>query len=359
MIDKDRLLRTFLDLVKIDSPSGEEEAIAQELTLRLAALGANVQRDAFGNLIAKLDGEGEALLLGAHMDTVEPGRSIQPVIDGDVVRTDGSTVLGGDPKAGVAAILEALASIQEDGAKHPPVEIVLTRHEESALGGSHNLDYSLVTARRGVEFDGEGPVSNITIAAPARLSVQATFIGRGAHAGVEPDKGVSAIQMAARFVAGYPQGRLDDESTGNIGLISGGTAVNAVPSTATIAAEVRSRDPVRLEALKAEIAALATRVGQEFPGGRVQLEVRQEFGGYKLNQSDPAVAWASAALRKIGLSPALIDSGGATDANNYAVHGLQVVVVGLGGEDFHTVRESLSIANLVDAARFCAALLTA
>ncbi len=357
MVNNNRLLETFLDLVRIDSPSGEEEAVALEVARRLEALGAKTTRDGFGNLIAKLAGRGEALLVGAHLDTVEPGRAIKPVIDGDVIRTDGTTVLGGDPKAGVAAIIEALTVLTESGARHPALELVFTRQEESGLEGSKNLDYSLLSARSGVEFDGEGAVSNVTVAAPARVRIEVMFTGRAAHAGVEPEKGLSAVQMAAMFVAGFPQGRLDAETTANIGQIEGGSAVNAVPETARIHAEMRSRNPTRLAALADEVRALAATVEAAFMGGKVAVGLGQEFGSYRLEASHPVVRRATDALVRIGLAPNLIASGGATDANNFALRGIEVVVVGLGGADFHTVRESLPVANLVDAARFCVAFL--
>src|SRR5439155_8959941 len=334
-INRERLLQTFLDLVRIDSPSGEEEAVAQEVARRLEALGATTERDGFGNLIGRLAGEGEPVLIGTHLDTVEPGRGIKPVIDGDLVHTDGSTVLGGDPKAGLAAILEGLTVIVESRLAHGAVEMVFTRFEESGLEGSQNLDYSLLTARTGVEFDGEGPVSKVTIAAPARARVDVTFRGRGAHAGVEPEKGLSAVQMAAKFIEGYPQGRLDAESTGNIGLIEGGSAINAVPETAKVRAEVRSRNGETYQALKAEIQVLVAQVEAAFPEGKVDLEIEDMFGGYRLPQDAGAIALVSDAIRKVGLEPEFIASGGATDANNMSVHGIEMAVVGLGGFDFH------------------------
>jgi tripeptide aminopeptidase len=358
MVNRERLIETFLALVRIDSPSGEEEALAEALTGRLESLGASVVRDAFGNLIARLDGAGEPLFFGSHLDTVEPGRGVKPVIDGDLIRTDGSTVLGGDAKAGIAAILEGLTAAREQGLAHPPLEIVLTRHEESGLGGAVNLDYTLIKARRGVEFDGEGPVTNVTIAAPARVSVEARFTGRGAHAGVEPERGISAVQMAARFVAGYPQGRLDPETTSNIGLITGGTAVNAVPEHASVQGEFRSRDPGRLADLRRQVETLAATVESEFPGGRVALSLKDEFGGYRMDPSSPTVQMVTDALARIGLRPDFIASGGATDANIFALHGMEVAVVGLGGQDFHTVRETVSIQRLTEAARFCLALIS-
>jgi tripeptide aminopeptidase len=357
-INRERLLQTFLDLVQIDSPSGEEDAVAREVARRLETLGATTERDAFGNLIARLAGEGKPILLGTHLDTVEPGRGIRPIIDGDLVHTDGSTVLGGDPKAGLAAIIEGLTRTVESGLPHGAVEMVFSRYEESGLEGSQNLDYSLLTAKMGVEFDGEGPVSKVTVAAPARARVDVTFKGRGAHAGVEPEKGLSAIQMAAKFIESYPQGRLDGESTGNIGLIEGGTAINAVPETARVRAEVRSRNGETYQALKAEIQVLVAQVEAAFPDGEVDLEIEDMFGGYRLPQDAGAIALVAAAIRNIGLEPEFIASGGATDANNMAVHGIEMAVVGLGGFDFHTVRESLSIQNMVDAARCCVALLS-
>ncbi len=357
MIDERRLLATLLDLIRIDSPSGEEEAVAVELTRRLEALGASVRRDAYGNVIARAGRGGSPFLLGAHMDTVEPGRGIRPLVAGGVIATDGSTVLGADPKAGIAAILEGIAATAAAGKPLPALELIFTRGEESGLEGSANLDYSMVAAKRGVEFDGEGPVSNITTSAPARLSAVLRFKGRGAHAGVEPEKGISAIQMAARFAAGFPQGRLDGETTANIGMISGGTAPNAVPETASLTAEARSRDPAKLESVRERILGLVEEVRSAFPDGRVEYELREEFGGYKLDPDHPVVLTVVGALRKAGLQPDLIASGGATDANNYARNGIEVAVVGLGGRDFHTVRESIAVAALNQAARFCETLL--
>lgn len=357
MVDRNRLLATFLDLVRIDSPSGEEDSFARHLGGKLEALGAEVRRDAYGNVIARL-GVGDApFLLASHMDTVEPGRGIQPLVEGGVIRTDGSTVLGGDPKAGVAAILEGIAGVRHAGGKLPALELVFTRGEEMGLEGSSNLDYTMLRAKRGVEFDGEGPVQKITVAAPGRLKADIRFTGRGAHAGVEPEKGVSAIKMAALFVQGFPQGRLDDETTANIGLISGGTASNAVPETASVAAEARSRDRAKLAALRQQALDLVARVEREFPEGSVECVLRQEFAGYRLDPSHPLVQVVATAMKGAALSPELISSGGASDANNYAGHGIDVVVVGLGGRDFHTVRESIAVPDLVDAARFCEALI--
>lgn len=357
MADRDRLLQTFLDLVRIDSPSDEEEAMAQEAGRRLTALAAEVLRDSHGNLIARLGNGGEPFLLSAHMDTVEPGRSIKPVIDGDTIRTDGSTVLGGDPKAGVAAIIEALTALHEAGVRHRPLEIVFTRGEEVGLLGSRNLDYSMVRARQGIVLDGEGAVSEITNEAPAQYLVDVDITGRAAHAGVEPEKGIPAILIAAEMIVELPQGRIDRETTANVGMITGGSARNAVPERCSFKAEFRSRNPSRLEELRQEIELHIGAVTARHPKAKVDARVEKVFDGYQLPSSHPVIELCRKALGTLGMEPRLMPSGGATDANIFAGHGIQAAVLGMGGSNFHTTREDLSITNMLNSARFLEALL--
>ncbi|MGD9892263.1 MAG: M20/M25/M40 family metallo-hydrolase [Dehalococcoidia bacterium] len=358
-MDQQRLVQTVLELISIDSPTGEEDAIAADLTRRLEALGGRVQRDAFGNLIAALDGEGTPFLLSAHMDTVEPGRGIKPIIDGDRIHTDGSTILGGDPKAGVAAIIEAITAIRAAGRPHRAIEVVLTRGEESGLVGSRNLDYRLITAREGIVLDGEGAVNEITDAAPAQYFADIEIRGRAAHAGVEPEKGISAIRIAAELILALPQGRLDPETTANVGLVSGGSARNAVPERASITGEFRSRNPETLDILVRQYESSASDIRARNPEAEINLTLTKVFDGYRLAGEHPVIAASTAALAAIGLTPRMHPSGGATDANIFAGHGIAAAVLGLGGNHFHTVREDLSITNMLNGARFIEALLTA
>ncbi|MFQ5934698.1 MAG: M20/M25/M40 family metallo-hydrolase, partial [Dehalococcoidia bacterium] len=248
MINQERLVKSFCDLVQIDSPSDEEEAVAQELTQRLESLGFRPERDAHGNLIASEDGE-TPLLLSAHMDTVEPGRGIKPRVEGDRVMSDGTTILGGDCKAGIAAILEGLESIKEDSVHRRAVQLALTRGEEIGLVGARNMDYSMIKARESVVFDGNGPVSTMTSSSPTYVRFDVKVTGRAAHAGVEPEKGLSAIKIAADIINRLPQGRLDEETTINVGTISGGSVRNAVPETVTFSGEFRSRNLETLDLL--------------------------------------------------------------------------------------------------------------
>jgi tripeptide aminopeptidase len=359
MINRDRLVQTFLELVRIDSPSGKEQAIAAHLTALLEELGGQVAPDAHGNVIAAFDGAGAPLLLSAHMDTVQPGEGIRPIIEGETIRTDGSTVLGGDPKAGVAAIIEALRSLQEDGAARRAVEVAFTRGEEIGLVGARHLDYERLRARQALVFDGEGSVANITSEAPSQVTLDLRVTGRAAHAGVEPEKGISAILIASEFVAAFPQGRHDAETTGNVGLIQGGSARNAVPEEARVAAELRSRDKAKLAALRERVERTVETLRRRYPEATIELDAQDEYGSYKLGPDDAVVKLASAALRQIGLEPQLLASGGGTDGNIFTTKGIEAVVVGLGGEHFHTKQETLSIANMHAAARFCEAVLRA
>ena len=357
MINRDRLIKTFCDLVQIDSPSGEEEAMAVELQRRLTAMGFETDRDAYGNLIAS-DGGKDPFLLSAHMDTVEPGRGVKPRVDGDRILSDGSTILGGDCKAGVAAILEALESIKEDGTPHVSFEIAFTREEEIGLVGARNLDFSKISAKEAVIFDGEGPPSQITSASPTYVGFDIEITGRAAHAGVEPEKGLSAIRIATELMARLPQGRLDDETTFNIGTIEGGSVRNAVPENTLVTGEFRSRNLETLDGVHLQLMEAIEEVRRMFPEAVIEDHVHTEFESYNLTEDDPATKRVMSTLRTLGLEPTLRPSGGGTDGNIFRQRGISAVVVGMADHNMHTVREYVTISDLVDAAHLCETLLT-
>ena len=222
MIDQERLIDSFCEVGQDRQSLGRGRRSCPVSSGRLETLGFTVERDAHGNLIASEEGA-DPLMLSAHMDTVEPGRGIRPEVRGDRVVSDGTTILGGDCKAGVAAILEGLDSIALDGGLRRPVQVVLTRGEEIGLVGAANLDYSMIRCRDAVVFDGNGPVNTITGASPTymRFDVNITVVER--TPAVEPEKGLSAIRIATEIINEFPQGRLDEETTFNVGLITGGT----------------------------------------------------------------------------------------------------------------------------------------
>ncbi len=356
MISRDRIVETFCDLVRIDSPSGEEEAVAQNLVARLEGIGLSVKRDDYGNVIAT-DGGDDPIILSAHMDTVEPGRGVKPSVDGERIVSDGTTILGGDCKAGVAAIMEALESILEDGTPHRSIEVAFTREEEIGLVGARNLDFSQIRGTEAVVFDGEGPPSQITSSSPEYIGFDIEVTGRAAHAGVEPEKGLSAIRIAAEIITRFPQGRLDEETTFNVGTIEGGTVRNAVPEQATVRGEFRSRNIESLDGIRLQVNEAVEEVKSLYPEASIDCHLHTEFVAYSLSADDPAVARVSEALESLGLTPTMQPSGGGTDGNVFRLHDISAVVVGMADHGMHTVREYVTIPDLVDAAHLCESLL--
>ncbi|MDE2686892.1 MAG: M20/M25/M40 family metallo-hydrolase [Chloroflexota bacterium] len=356
MINQDRLVKTFTEIIQIDSPSGEEEMMAQDLMRRLKALGLNVMRDEYGNLVAN-DGRPDPILLSAHMDTVEPGRGIKPSIDGNRIVSDGTTILGGDCKCGVAAILEALESVYEDGVPHSAVEVAFTREEEIGLVGARNLDFSMLSAKEAIIFDSEGTAAEIISASPTYVGFEIEVTGRAAHAGIEPEKGLSAIRIAAEVITRLPQGRLDDETTFNVGIIEGGSVRNAVAEKTLIQGEFRGRNNETLDNIRMQIDEALDEVRGLFPEAELDVQLHTEFETYTLTEDDPATQRVMRAQRSIGLDTVFKTSGGGTDGNVFRQKGMSAVVVGMAVYGMHTVREYAVIPELVDTAHLIEKLL--
>ena len=357
MINRERLVSTFIELVKIDSPSHHEDEIAEDLVRRLKDLRLDVQTDSYGNIIAG-DGGEDPLLLSAHMDTVEPGRGVKPSIVGDRIVSDGTTILGGDCKAGVAAILEGLASIREDGGEHAPIEVCFTRAEEPGLLGARNLDYSLITGKDSIVFDGEGPSSRITNAAPTYIGFKFVVEGRAAHAGVEPEKGLSAIRIASEMITNLPQGRLDGETTFNVGTIEGGSVRNTVPASATVVGEFRSLNLEAIDDIHQQIDGVLHKVRGMFPEATIDADYVTEFERYRITDDNPLLVRIQDAIRGLGLEPTMKPTGGGSDGNIFNQNGINAVVVGMADNNMHTVDEFVIISDLVDSAHLCEAMLT-
>ena len=358
MVNRERLVETLIDLIRIDSPTGEEDEMDREVSARLRALGFVVQHDAYKNVIARREGVGEPLILSAHLDTVEPGRGIKPQLDGDVLRSDGTTILGGDCKAGVAIVLEALTAVVESGAPHLPVEVIFSRAEEGGLNGAHNLDFSLITAKRGVVFDGEGQVNRLTVAAPSQNVVKAEIIGRASHAGVEPEKGISALVIAGHILTRLPLGRIDEETTANIGYLEGGLKRNIIPERAFLDGEIRSRDRQKLEHYTDRFRQVFDEVSGMYPEARLELDITNSYQAYRVDGEHPTVTMLGRALGEIGLEPRLEGSGGGSDANVFFEHGIAALPVGIGVRSFHTKEETAVIPEVLEGAEMCQRLLT-
>jgi len=351
----ERLLATFLEAVRIDSPSGEEAAFGAWCAERLKGLGATARFDDSsratgsdtGNLIAEVPGdrEGAVLVLSAHLDTVEPGRGIAPAVDGGVVRSSGGTVLGADDKAGVAAILEALARVAEQARPHAPLRVVLTVQEEKGLVGAKALADADIRGDLCLVLDAHGPVGRIIISAPTHHTFTATFEGVSAHAGVEPERGISAVAMAASAVCAMRLGRLDEETTANVGEVRGGGETNVVAASCLLTGECRSRDPEQAERIRLEMDE-EMRLAARSAGGSVRIDWVKQYDGYRLAPDDERVALVERACAVAGVEPSLVVTGGGSDGSVLTARGLPSVVLSCGMTDVHSTQESVAVTDL-------------
>lgn len=351
----DRLLASFLDLVRIDSPSREERDVALAIARELQELNFTVRFDESasrtgantGNLIAELPGAAGArtLVLSAHMDCVEPCRGVVPVIADGIISSEGETVLGADDKAGIAAILEACRRLIESGADRPHLRIVLTVCEEIGLSGAKALAPGDVAGDACLVLDADGEPGGIVIAAPTHITFVAEFHGTAAHAGVAPEAGVSALAMAAKAVSVMQLGRLDDLTTANIGTIAGGTATNVIPASATVTGECRSLDAERVEEVRAAMDTVMRQAAQA-AGGTVDIAWTREYSGFSFEPDAPLVLEAIESCADAGLSAELKKTGGGSDGNIFAGHGVPTLVLSCGMRSVHGTGECISVLAL-------------
>lgn len=356
MINKQRLLDEFLELVQIDSESKNETAISKVLKEKFTALGVEVYEDdaaaktgfGAGNLICTLPATKEGvdtIYFTSHMDTVVPGIGVKPsIVDGYVV-TDGTTILGADDKTGLAAMFEAIRVLKEQNIPHGKIEFIITVGEESGLVGAKALDPSLVTAKFGYALDSDGKVGEIVVAAPTQAKVIAQIKGKTAHAGVAPEKGVSAITIAAKAIAKMPLGRIDEETTANIGRFAGGTQTNIVADHVDILAEARSLITEKMEAQVAKMKEAFETTAAEM-GGEAIVDVEVMYPGFKFGHGDHVVEVAKKAAERIGRTSSLQHSGGGSDANVIAGFGIPTVNLAVGYEEIHTTKEKMPIEEL-------------
>lgn len=360
------MLDEFFELVQTDSETGEEREICDLLTSKLSALGFDVVEDdsaaktghGAGNLIATLPGniDGPTIYFTCHMDTVKPGKGIKPSIEGDYIVSDGTTILGADDKAGLSALLEGVRLLKENGSSHVPVQLIITVGEESGLVGAKELDPDMLKAEYGYALDSNGPVGEIVTSAPSQVKLAVTIHGKAAHAGVNPEDGVSAIQVASRAISKMPLGRIDEETTANIGKFQGGTASNVIPEQVEIIAEARSRDEEKLEQQVAKMVRAFEEAAQEM-NATVDIETDKMYPAFKYDESAQVVQKAIAAMKKIGRKPQIAASGGGSDANVIAGHGIPTVNLGIGYEEIHTTKERMPIGELLKAAELVVALI--
>ena len=340
----DDALALFLELAALPSPPGEERAVADVVLRYLRDLGLEPDEDGagveigstMGNIYVRLEpnAEGTPLFFCAHLDTVPPSGTLEPVVEDGVVRNAGGTILGADNKSAVVAMLEAVRRVLAEGLPHAGLELIFTPKEEVGLIGI-----------AGYVYDQAAPIGEIILGAPHAQALQVTFHGRAAHSGMFPEEGRSAIQAAAKAIADLRLGRVDEESTANVGTISGGTAGNIVPEWCTFLAEARCQDERRLNELVQEMLDVfsfaATSCDCE-----VETETRKDYRGYRFKRDDDVVVHAAAALARCGYEPTYALSGGAADANVFNERGRRCVNLANGMTDIHTPDERIAVADL-------------
>lgn len=355
MVNRDRLVEEFLKIVRIDSLSLKERAMADYLKGKLGELGLKVEEDRAGqaaggdagNVIGVLEGEGkEPLLMLAHMDRVKPGEGVQPVVEGDVIKSDGKTVLGSDDGAGIAAILEVLQVIKEKGTAHGRLEVVFTIGEEGGLHGAKGLDVEKLQAKRAVVLDSTGEVGTVINQAPAQDSIVAKVHGTAAHAGVAPEKGVNAVVVAAKAISRMRVGRIDEETTCNVGIIQGGKATNIVPDYVEVQCEARSRVEEKLVATTQAMCDEFLKAAAE-EKARVELDVNRMYPAYHVPESDALIGLVRRAGEELGLPVKIQPTGGGSDANIINSKGIAAVNLAVGNEEVHTVNEYIRVSDLV------------
>jgi tripeptide aminopeptidase len=354
----DDLVTLFSELCAIPSPPGEERAVADRVVAALRAAGVESSEDdtgpgvgsTAGNLLARLPAPngagGTPIFLCAHLDTVPPSGPIEPVVGEDgVVRNAAGTILGADNKAAVAVMIEAARRVLREGVPHAGVELLFTTKEEVGLRGAAAFDHSRLHARVGYVYDMAAPIGDVIMGAPGGRSLNVRFRGRAAHAGMYPEEGRSAIAAAARAVADFRLGRIDEETTANVGVIRGGSARNVVPDTCSFEAEARSHDERKLADLVGEMLESAA-FAASLSGCTVETEVEQSYRGYRFRPDALAMRIATAGLARAGYATRFGLTGGGADANVFNARGLQCVNLANGMAAIHTSDEHIAVADL-------------
>lgn len=355
-VQNDRLVELFTTLCSINSPPRQEREVVEYVKGFLRGLGLELREDnaaqAVGgnanNLIATLPAnisDAPKIFFSAHFDTVEPNPNLKIIIQDGIIRTDGTSILGADDKAGMSAILEAIRIVVENNLPHGQIQLLLTVCEEIGLLGARALDLSLVNSDFGFVYDTGPPIGTVITQTPTHGKLHVRIVGRPAHAGVEPEKGISAIQIAAHAISQMRLGRIDDETTANIGVIRGGQATNVVCPEVEILAEARSLNREKADAQIAHMARCFEQAAQQF-GGQAVIEIERHYEGYTLTENDLPVQVVRRALQRLGMDAPVRPTGGGADANVFIARGLPCCVVGTAHQKIHTHEEFVQIDDL-------------
>ncbi|WP_028593463.1 M20/M25/M40 family metallo-hydrolase [Paenibacillus assamensis] len=370
MVQQERLVQHFLQLVQVDSETRYEREICDLLKKQFSELGLDVYEDdtqeksghGAGNLIVTWPAsagqeQAKRIFFTSHMDTVTPGKGIKPVVDADgMIRSDGTTILGADDKAGLAAMFEAIRVVQQSGQAHGQIQFVITVGEESGLNGARVMDASLLKADLGYALDSNGEIGSIAVAAPTQAKITMEIFGKSAHAGVNPEDGISAIQVAGKAVARMPLGRIDHETTANIGRFEGGGATNIVCDYVKLTAEARSIVQDKMDKQTAVMKEALESAAAEY-GARANFTSEVMYPAFNFTEEDEVVKLVARANEKIGVPTSVFHSGGGSDANIFNGHGVPTVNLAVGYKDIHTTNEHIHTSDLVKTTELVVAII--
>jgi len=353
-------------MCRVNTPARKEKVLVDIIQPQLEALGLTCVRDKAnvntggdcGNLIATLPANmpgATPIFFSSHFDTVEPNPNLIVVIEDGLIRTDGTSILGADDKGGMAPIIEAVRVITENDIPHGEIQLLLTVSEEIGLLGAHHIDRSLISAGMGFVLDTGPPVGTVVFTAPTQDTLDITITGRPAHAGFEPEKGISAIQVIARAIERMKLGRIDAETTANVGIIQGGQATNIVCPEVKVRAEARSRDGMKLRNQVQHMMDTLHEAAGEF-GATVDVKINHMYDTYRLTENDEVVRIAQTAARSLNLETGLREAGGGSDANVFNAMGIPTCVLGTGMRNIHTHQECIHIDDLVRSAEWVVAI---
>lgn len=344
------IIREFIEIVSVPSFSRNERAVCDLLKAKLEAIGLTVREDDAaeklggntGNLIATLEGAPGAtpVLFSSHMDRVPNTGRIGCVVDSEqgLIRSDGTTILGADDAAGLVAILDAVRELKASGEPHAPVEVVFTVSEEIGLDGASALDMSSLKARCAYLIDSPGRVGRLINGAPTICGIEVTVHGRSAHAGTEPEKGLNAIKVAADALYHLPEGRISPRVTSNFGIINAGKATNVVCDRVKLLGEARGTDEKALNEYLELVCSVFARTAEKYET-EIEVSIKKSCLSFSLGEQEPVIRLALSAMEKLGITPEIRSSGGASDGNVFNAKGMPAAVLGAGYFANHTKNE--------------------
>ncbi len=363
MINRQRICDEFAQLASIDSPSFSEATIADYLEKRFTKLGATIEFDEAGtiigsdsnNMIVRIPGTkpGEPFILSGHMDTVSPAENVQPVLKDGIFTSAGDTILGSDDKAGLTEIIESIEVLKEQNIPHVDLEIVITICEEQGLLGAKHFDYTKLKGKRGIALDTSG-VDIIINKAPSANRFKIDIFGHEAHAGICPEQGLSAIKIAANAVTRLDLGRIDTETTANIGLIQGGQAINIIPKFVTLQGEVRSHNPETLRRKTEEIIRIVEEEVMQAsvennPSGKqasMAMELTEDYPAMHVSEDAQIIKLLVEAGEELKRPLQIHSAGGGSDANIFNANGIEMIILACGMDKVHTVHEQVKVADM-------------